>query len=615
MSLLLPRLILVAVLLNLLSVVPGGAHLTLPLSAALATAVLFGASRRPAPRRGAWRWAAWGSLFWTLEETLWALARSLGLSGTVLFTDVLYFVGLALWFVAVYRAPLRARPRWGLLVALPVIVYVAWGLLQNPRLAVVLHFPLLDIALVLAALPLLEPIFRGEAPEGRGLWWLGLLLRALAGALFVPLETSYNVTFFYMIWVFGYTFIAVGAFLELRDGAQGDRVDDKVNDRAGGSLLPTAYTLLSLEAVAATVLGLLYGGGRAALSAPTNVIVAALLLGYLLFVGVMLLVAADRRRRRRAEEKLRGWADLLERLIEFSPAGEDTRTVFQGLSALLKPSFPQLRGLTVHEAVPADALPDKASPKTSNKTRPGRSGGYAFPLVAGGTELGHLHFDEPPQNPEVLAALAPLVAGRVRGVLSHARSHEEALTDPLTGLLNRRGLEARASTLVALSSGGAQPLGVAMLDLDHFKRVNDAHGHATGDRVLVRMADILRRNIRSGDLAVRWGGEEFLLVLCGADAQKTEEVVTRVQAELRGERVPPVDWPLTLSAGLGGGVLEGNADGDADNSATLLRWLGEADAALYEAKRAGRDRVSVAAPAQAEGGAAREPKHLRWGEG
>ncbi|MGH3050770.1 MAG: GGDEF domain-containing protein, partial [Gaiellaceae bacterium] len=131
-------------------------------------------------------------------------------------------------------------------------------------------------------------------------------------------------------------------------------------------------------------------------------------------------------------------------------------------------------------------------------------------------------------------------------------------------------------------------IGVAAIDLDHFKRVNDEFGHAAGDRVLVALADCLRANLRGTDLAARLGGEEFVALLPGADVEQTCEFTERVRAGLcraaPGAGLPPV----TISAGVVA----------AREPVSIQLLLKRADTALYAAKSRGRDRtVAAAAPA------------------
>jgi len=158
------------------------------------------------------------------------------------------------------------------------------------------------------------------------------------------------------------------------------------------------------------------------------------------------------------------------------------------------------------------------------------------------------------------------------------REHQ-AMTDPLTGLANRRGADEALVREVARAQRAGTSLTVAMLDIDHFKQVNDRLGHAAGDRVLVTIAGLLTAEARVTDTIARWGGEEFLAILPG-DVAGARTYCERVRAALGGLEIAGVG-PITLSAGVAG------VDADDDVKGALER----ADRRLYEAKQAGRDRV------------------------
>ena len=157
--------------------------------------------------------------------------------------------------------------------------------------------------------------------------------------------------------------------------------------------------------------------------------------------------------------------------------------------------------------------------------------------------------------------------------------------DPLTSLLNRRGLDARIGALVEASEGSSAPITVALIDIDRFKRINDTFSHAVGDAVLKRVAAIIREQCRQDDLPVRYGGDEFLLVLAGADIA----MGTRVLARLK-ETVDACPWEreapgldVTLSIGIAQRPRRG----------TLAAAIAAADEALYDAKAAGRNRIAT----------------------
>ncbi|CAN5818662.1 hypothetical protein BH23DEI1_BH23DEI1_18270 [soil metagenome] len=165
-----------------------------------------------------------------------------------------------------------------------------------------------------------------------------------------------------------------------------------------------------------------------------------------------------------------------------------------------------------------------------------------------------------------------------------------SIRDPLTGLFNRRFLEQSLVLEIARAVRTRQPLSVVMVDVDHFKRFNDDHGHDAGDAVLRNVGRVLAERIRVGDIACRFGGEEFLLVLPGADeqivAQRAETVRSDIEAMVvvhAGTRLPNV----TASIGVA------TSTGTTMTSERLLRW---ADEALYAAKEGGRNRVCISEP-------------------
>ncbi|MDO9092264.1 MAG: GGDEF domain-containing protein [Rubrivivax sp.] len=154
--------------------------------------------------------------------------------------------------------------------------------------------------------------------------------------------------------------------------------------------------------------------------------------------------------------------------------------------------------------------------------------------------------------------------------------------DALTGLGNRRHLERRCAELLpALAKEGAA-VSLALLDVDHFKLVNDTHGHAAGDQVLVQLAQLLRENTRTGDVLARHGGEEFVIVLPGMPLQRAAEVCERLR-----ERVAAHDWALTGGVTVSIGLV-------ASPPHELRALLQRADEAMYRAKRDGRNSVVVA---------------------
>jgi diguanylate cyclase (GGDEF)-like protein len=161
----------------------------------------------------------------------------------------------------------------------------------------------------------------------------------------------------------------------------------------------------------------------------------------------------------------------------------------------------------------------------------------------------------------------------------------QASIDQLTGVLNRRGVE---QALAGLGERATTGIALIMVDLDHFKRINDSHGHTTGDHVLQRVAAVMVQNVRVDDILGRWGGEEFIVVCAnctaGHAAQIAEKIRQRIETTAFGSR-----HRISVTASFGAAATQG---GMADFADTLRR----ADEALYRAKSQGRNRVVVDQP-------------------
>jgi diguanylate cyclase (GGDEF)-like protein len=187
---------------------------------------------------------------------------------------------------------------------------------------------------------------------------------------------------------------------------------------------------------------------------------------------------------------------------------------------------------------------------------------------------------------ELSGHLEEQVAARTRELqATNERLGALASTDPLTLLANRRGFESFGAIVLAQAERSGDSVAIVSFDIDHFKDVNDAHGHEAGDRVLRALADALRSGSRTADVAARLGGDEFVLLLPKSGPGEAAEVAERVRSYFVARPVMLANGKeirATVSAGL---AVSG------DGAAPLAVLLGQADAALYEAKRAGRDQV------------------------
>lgn len=183
-------------------------------------------------------------------------------------------------------------------------------------------------------------------------------------------------------------------------------------------------------------------------------------------------------------------------------------------------------------------------------------------------------------------ALAQLFSAVLTQTARNRALADAAHSDPLTGLANRAALALLEPRLRRVTPEDA-PVGLIMLDIDLFKRINDTHGHAGGDAALVHVANTLRGLLRQGDLLVRWGGEEFCVCLPNADAVDTRTKAEKLRARLENAAVlMPTGREISLTASLGVTELQPGEP--------LVAAISRADSALYRAKREGRNRVVVA---------------------
>ena len=239
-------------------------------------------------------------------------------------------------------------------------------------------------------------------------------------------------------------------------------------------------------------------------------------------------------------------------------------------------------------------------------------GVLVYSLVAFGVASGVVAARDEPDYPPVVAAAyvgmvvvvllsSTFLTTRVQSTREHLRRQKAELAqaleqirqlathDDLTGLLNRRAMLDRMQLEQRRSLRSGSPLLIAQLDIDHFKVVNDTHGHAAGDLVLQSFADTVRRNVRDTDVLARWGGEEFVLLLCDTPAADAVALMERLRQAVQAMQVPVPqgDGPITVTVSIG---LARHTPAD-----PLAGTLERADQALYAAKAGGRNRV-VPAP-------------------
>jgi diguanylate cyclase (GGDEF)-like protein len=215
------------------------------------------------------------------------------------------------------------------------------------------------------------------------------------------------------------------------------------------------------------------------------------------------------------------------------------------------------------------------------------------PLVLKSTAIGAVVLASSSEVPTSAQALGPLFIRTLSVALSNALSHEDirriASLDGLTGVLNRRSGLSRLDQEFRKADRMEQPIGVVMADIDHFKEVNDVHGHLAGDAVLKEVAKAVRGILRKDDFLVRYGGEEFLVVLPGAGAKDIAVIAERVRSVARRQVVQVEGTELSVTISVG---FASTDDVPVEDAMDLVE---RADEALLTAKRTGRNRAVAAA--------------------
>ena len=267
----------------------------------------------------------------------------------------------------------------------------------------------------------------------------------------------------------------------------------------------------------------------------------------------------------------------LSRMVTASPSGEPPGC------AVDSPSHcPAARRAQVQRFADSDDL--DACPKLRGRPN-GRCSAICVPVSIMGRTVGVIHATGVPAHPvdetrlQDLQTLASLAGNRIGMIRIMAETQLQASTDGLTGLVNRRTLENRITNL----RNDGTDFSFVMADLDHFKDLNDTFGHETGDRALRLFAETMRRTVRHDDLACRYGGEEFAIVLPNTTTATAVDVLERIRAGLRSAVSAGTAPTFTVSFGVAAST----------SYADLDEVVARADQALFQAKDAGRDCIWV----------------------
>ena len=233
-------------------------------------------------------------------------------------------------------------------------------------------------------------------------------------------------------------------------------------------------------------------------------------------------------------------------------------------------------------------------PQYSNISGTEIRGWLGVPLVVHGETLGLLAMDSTqpgfftPKHIRLSTALGDHVAVALYNARLFEQTKELAMTDSLTGVATRRSFFVQAERALELARRNQNPVSVLMADLDHFKRINDLHGHAAGDEMIRKVAEAARAVLRRSEIIGRYGGEEFAVVLPDTDEPNAMIIAERIRMHVADIMIPGEEKSLTVSIGV--------TTRDPTELTTVDAILEEADSALYEAKRLGRNRVETYRP-------------------
>ena len=523
--------------------------------------------------QGAYRWLAAGNACMALG--LLPLAWKIDIitigQGTIYPHTILMFCGDLLWIVGLAQLPGRQKPAWDgwLLVGSVLVVscaYLIMFILEEGRARWDgLLFSLLFMAMFLCGTPAWQALVAGRAPRGRLLVFMGLLLLWMNNFAYwiADVYGLYPEDTILVSFALGFTLINAGWIGE-------------------SATLPIGGTRTMLIGAAA-IMAVSYASIWTFRQAREMTLASWLILdGYTITMALLVFVQSHAAQIRLVETRFRKYTALLDDMLHLD-SNEQIMHLEQLLARLLarlQDIFPELVGYRLVDVT--GAMPDHLA---------GRHTEHVLIWPAPGQPCEGLNMElyciaDTHLANEGLKTLAPLLARRLHQLLIHVHQQLAARTDPLTGLLNRRGAQVMIPDLVLRCMRDHIPLAVVLVDIDHFKSINDTFGHHVGDQVILAMARAITGQTRHVDCAVRWGGEEFLVLLHGCDLLGAHQTTQRILSTLRENPIEGLHDGriVTASAGISGGRTPTHIQ-------EIDQWIQAADVLLYEAKTTGRDRI------------------------
>jgi diguanylate cyclase (GGDEF)-like protein len=233
--------------------------------------------------------------------------------------------------------------------------------------------------------------------------------------------------------------------------------------------------------------------------------------------------------------------------------------------------------------------------RCSHNLEPSSNHTLCVPMIVTGEALGLLYFEftEKSNNNQDIQNLAISIAELFALSFSNLKLretlHDQSMRDHLTKLFNRRYMEESLVKELHRAARNNTQVGIMMLDIDHFKRLNDTFGHEMGDLVMKKLGVILQQYIREEDIACRYGGEEFILILPGTNLETTRERAETIRSAVNNTVVEYEHYSTSFTVSIGIAISPEHGS----NSETILRAV---DAALYQAKNEGRNRIEIYQP-------------------
>lgn len=505
-------------------------------------------------------YATGGIFFWGLSGLLYFLATRLEPNAFTPLTKYAWlplFIGYVFFILLLGSLPRpKDFPLWlYILIIFPFGAYM----LAEPYTIFKSQFTILfilQIILLYYALPLWYALAQGEAPEGRAIWIPVLIFFGSGISIWFAITPSYDDTTMVLAaitWLLGIWLLVAGLELE-----------------TSGRLVPLTH--LTGVAIGFMTMWMLFLNQWCLGRMPQDnleiklwfAVVSSLLGSLSIFLPLYLF-------KKRSEKKLARWGSILGSLATF--IWKESTPTPEGIAKELFNLFHQ--GCDNVAGVRLTVFDDLL---IGEKTT------YGLTLKDRDLVLGRVYLYDKRRCDGVLKNIVPLASQRLGEVIRSLSWRSQAQTDPLTGLLNRRGFDLNVHYIIDRARSKQKPVTVAMLDIDHFKQVNDKFGHTVGDKLLQAVAEVLEKNLRGEDLAVRWGGEEFLVVLTDSDLHQAEQVFERIRQRISSLRVEGLNKPITVSIGLAGSRIPESTD-------EINDWIKAADTALRQAKENGRNRI------------------------